>query len=252
MNDKFCHDGNNVPECDWDGGDCCDNEQIGWNDQCEDCECLVCPEPAKVDNTYCDDFNNIAACNWDGRDCCTPEYPDWNKFCQECKCLDPAQTCKKTDWLGDYYCDDELNHEACGWDGGDCCGNPGDISKWHHYCTSCQCLDPKYEGCPNRALMNDGFCNDLNNIPQCDWDGGDCCFNGNVGWDNYCGACECLDPDPDPCPKPAWKIGNGKCDDAQNIEVCDWDGGDCCNNENPGWNDYCDDCKCLDPEFNSN
>ena len=75
MNDKFCHDGNNVPECDWDGGDCCDNEQIGWNDQCEDCECLVCPEPAKVDNTYCDDFNNIPACNWDGGDCCMSKKP---------------------------------------------------------------------------------------------------------------------------------------------------------------------------------
>ena len=39
--------------------------------------------------------------------------------------------------------------------------------------------------------------------------------------------------------------GDGECDDYNNNEKCQWDGGDCC-----GANvkkNYCDKCECLDP-----
>ena len=39
--------------------------------------------------------------------------------------------------------------------------------------------------------------------------------------------------------------GDNYCDDDNNNEVCEWDGGDCCgNNKNT---DYCSACKCLEP-----
>ena len=41
---------------------------------------------------------------------------------------------------GDNYCDDDNNNQACGWDGGDCCGN--NINK--QYCSECECLDPQH------------------------------------------------------------------------------------------------------------
>ena len=50
------------------------------------------------------------------------------------------EDCGSPQWFGDNYCDDENNNEACGWDGGDCCGEINDA-----YCSACECLDPNYE-----------------------------------------------------------------------------------------------------------
>ena len=41
-------------------------------------------------------------------------------------------------------------------------------------------------------------------------------------------------------------VGDGYCDDENNIEVCNWDGGDCCNNNIQNWDEYCDDCQCFE------
>ena len=40
--------------------------------------------------------------------------------------------------------------------------------------------------------MTDGFCDDPNNTPECEYDGGDCC-GADVSLD-FCTQCECLDP----------------------------------------------------------
>ena len=37
---------------------------------------------------------------------------------------------------------------------------------------------------------------------------------------------------------PNW-IGDNYCDDNNNNAACQFDGGDCCNNSKPGWNNYC-------------
>ena len=43
-------------------------------------------------------------------------------------------------------------------------------------------------------------------------------------------------------------IGDYYCDDNNNFESCDWDGGDCCGvNVNT---EYCTVCVCLDPNYN--
>ena len=50
------------------------------------------------------------------------------------------------------------------------------------------------------------------------------------------------------CEYPNW-IGDDFCDDQNNNEDCEWDGGDCCgSNVNT---EYCDDCDCVDPNANS-
>ena len=41
-------------------------------------------------------------------------------------------------------------------------------------------------------------------------------------------------------------IGDGYCDDENNNVGCQFDGGDCCDNDYYNWNDYCDDCHCLE------
>jgi len=51
---------------------------------------------------------------------------------------------------------------------------------------------------------------------------------------------------PSDCEVPEWQA-DGYCDDENNNAACNFDGGDCCNNNNFGWNDYCFDCECLDP-----
>ena len=52
-------------------------------------------------------------------------------------------------------------------------------------------------------------------------------------------------PPPAGCGAPHWK-GDNWCDDENNNEGCDWDGGDCCG---PDVRDkYCTKCECLDPE----
>ena len=40
-------------------------------------------------------------------------------------------------------------------------------------------------------------------------------------------------------------IADGYCDDKNNVEECQWDGGDCC--LDTVLTDYCEDCACLDP-----
>jgi len=78
----------------------------------------------------------------------------------------------------------------------------------------------------------------------------------------YCTECKCIDPanqgedEPATCAKPQYK-GDGNCDDKNNNEACEYDGGDCCaksvtNNKGVATGvvitKYCNDCECLDPD----
>ena len=108
-----------------------------------------------------------------------------------------------SDWIGDRQgdgtCDTGNNNCGCDWDGGDCC----DPSSSFEYCAGdelCTCLDVDAidgcnVGCYYEKYAGDGFCDDLNNVCGCDWDGGDCCS----GLLTYCKDCECRDPDAGDC-----------------------------------------------------
>ena len=56
--------------------------------------------------------------------------------------------CTIPQWVGDGYCDDEINTEVCNYDDGDCCGSSIDTT----YCFECQCCD--IGGC--NATINGG------------------------------------------------------------------------------------------------
>ena len=46
-------------------------------------------------------------------------------------------------------------------------------------------------GCTNSAWVGDGYCDDVTNNMDCNYDGGDCCGdNVNTA---YCSVCQCLD-----------------------------------------------------------
>ena len=55
------------------------------------------------------------------------------------------------------------------------------ISDEFGFSMNCECASPKF--------YNDGFCDDANNVAECNFDGGDCCHYEN--WDQYCTECEC-------------------------------------------------------------
>merc|ERR1711981_1147029 len=106
---------------------------------------------------------------------------------------------------------------------------------------------------------------DGNNNEGCEYDGGDCCAksaeNGQVKT-KWCKECKCVDPknqdegEAAPTCEAINYKGDGNCDDGNNNEGCEYDGGDCC--ENTVMKDgqktgkvktkWCKECKCLDPQ----
>ena len=50
-----------------------------------------------------------------------------------------------------------------------------------------------------------------------------------------------MPPNPEPeCTGDPSFVGDGYCDDANNLEACGFDGGDCCRNDVSGWNFFCE------------
>ena len=153
---------------------------------------------------------------------------------------------------------------GCGFDAGDCCGKSGQASQYQ-YCTECECLDPKVttttlaHACGRTQFKGNGFCDDDNNVKACAWDGGDCCeSNKKATQFSYCHKCECRNPEyegkGDACVNKIKGVcgakefvGDGFCDDNNNVAGCAWDNGDCCGYSGQAKQfGYCTACKCLD------
>jgi len=258
--DNFCDDENNNAECAFDGGDCCGDDV---NTQyCSACECLEgttaaptttaapppstegpgsCESPQWVGDNFCDDGNNNAECGFDGGDCCGDDVNE--TYCNACECLEQGE-CEAPVWQGDGFCDDGNNNAGCDFDGGDCCGD--DVNT--QYCQECECLEaPPSTAAPTTTeeptacefpqWVGDNFCDDGNNTPGCDYDGGDCC--GDDVNTTYCSLCECMEV----CGNPQWE-GDNFCDDENNNAGCNFDGGDCCG-EAVNFT-YCTECACKE------
>ena len=66
-------------------------------------------------------------------------------------------------WVGDDWCDDELNCEEAGWDGGDCdsdCPDGEVLACWG--------------GCYPESWLADDECDDPFDCEEFAWDEGDC------------------------------------------------------------------------------
>ena len=69
--------------------------------------------------------------------------------------------------------------------------------------------------------MDDGYCNDETNIPECNYDGGDCC--GSCINTDYCTNCTCIG-NIIGNGVPNTLVGDGFCNDETNNVHCYYDG----------------------------
>eukprot|EP00903_Cladosiphon_okamuranus_P005789 g5736.t1 len=277
VGDGYCDSRNNNELCGYDGGDCCSctcvpPEDSGDDDYaCGDSDInpFACIDPnadcvndddiavdmvencypGSIGNGYCDHYNNKAVCNDDDIT------------------VNMVKNCHDAGRIGNGWCDEENNTPECNYDGGDCCEctciADEDIDDEHYQCNEqigYACIDPAapcvddddvtvdmFEKCNSPSGIGNGWCDIGNNIPECNYDGGDCCectcqfdedwgYNGN----NYCQDFYCVDPEAacvdddnitvdmlENCPY-VFGIGDGYCNDDNNNELCGWDEGDCC------------------------
>ncbi len=131
-------------------------------------------------NEMCESRNNNEECNYDDGDCCL--LPANCLYCWR----DVNCTCHTT---GKLNCLREFGMRL------DCLFLF--TIKSTKLLFKCVCISFPAAGTPPCDLADgftnwiaDKFCDDRNNIPVCDYDGGDCCGDG-VNMD-FCAACQCI------------------------------------------------------------
>merc|ERR1712142_1254520 len=78
--------------------------------------------------------------------------------------------------INDGTCDDANNNLACFYDGKDCCESDRVANgREEGRCIECKCNLPPLSTCSRRDWIGDVFCDDENNNPECNYDGGACC-----------------------------------------------------------------------------
>ena len=272
IGDGHCNRENLNHQCHFDGWDCCANYQLinngicdaeNYNKACnfDGSDCLtLCPYPHLVGNAYCDDENNVALCNFDGGDCCRTFFYEIgycssrnnNRMCEydsgDCCGRDKNGNDGNVDAINDGICQDENNNGQCRFDGGDCCLAQVNTSS----CSECECITQEviqpFDPCPSFAKIGDGICHDENNNLICSYDGGDCCEE-DIDTSNCTSCQKCLkfkemnvSPYEGFCPLYA-KIGDGICQDENNVDLCLYDSGDCCLAEVN--TTQCTECRCI-------
>ena len=107
------------------------------------------------------------------------------------------------------------------------------------HCSECICKSTRADVGITNPLVGNGFCNDLTNNDNCNFDGGDCC--GPCINTKYCQDCQCIGEHFGEAQNNFF-FGDGLCQDDINHEQCSFDGFDCCS---PSSNkDYCSQCDC--------
>ncbi len=213
-----------------------------------------------IGDKLCHGFNNNEECNYDGMDCCLPIIDD--SLCSDvlCRChltgirhpSYAAYGCHgDPSMLGDGVCDDDLNSASCAFDQGDCCNPQADFS----FCSNCTCLEDTqwnvtYQGFCNETTVQDLNCDEVNNVEECGYDGGDCCRPVVNCPHGNCSTCHLtnrphLTYEDLGCPEltnGTAMYGQGQCNDELNRRECFFDNGDCClaNVDDSA----CEDCIC--------
>ena len=106
------------------------------------------------------------------------------------------------------------------------------------FCDECVC---KGGGVSTNAWVGDGFCQDLTNNEECDFDGGECC--GSCVNTKYCNDCKCVGEQIGEVADNNAFFSNDNCQDELNNAQCNYDGFDCCASYNRN-NEYCSQCDC--------
>ena len=178
--------------------------------------------------------------------------------------------CDYVSIVGDDICDDIANTEACAYDFGDCCVMENDR---HSSCQDCFCfIDTQIQSTfveifcatPTSEIslkdlnafmeLGDGKCHLEYNQETYDFDLGDCCIQDVKCFvpaiDFYIGHGQ----DEIDCPQQLCiqsntfciqdEIGDGVCQSYNNVELCNYDAGDCCLNEGEGT--ICTECRTID------
>ena len=180
-------------------------------------------------------------------------------------------------WMikGDGFCDDEANIELCDYDELDCCSLESDrslciecfcyvnISKIASDHVDAECLNvlvvdlvDEHLGSSNGYMIGDGECNiDLNQLEYY-FDGGDCCGENVTRIELYGGmflSRPCSDPECVCIPSYGYaycvedQLGDGICQDYNNVQLCNYDHGDCCKSIDEHFEDndccICDYCR---------
>ena len=73
--------------------------------------------------------------------------------------------------VGNGFCNDETNIEACNYDSGDCCGS----CVLTQYCSNCDCHGGLTEIGMTNPLVGNGYCDEETNNIECEYDDGECC-----------------------------------------------------------------------------
>jgi hypothetical protein len=199
VGDGLCDSACNVPECNFDGGDC-EGGYGGYGDYGDGSfPGPYPPYPGPYpDPGYGYGYGPLPPFPGDGYGGyggygippggCSPGCPDA--------------------WIGDGICDPPCQVPACGMDEGDCDGFNGGYGGYGGYGPfppppPGQDCAP---GCPS-YWIGDGVCDQACLVPECGMDAGDC--------DTDSGYCAPGCPD--------YWIGDNYCDDACYVAECDWD-----------------------------
>lgn len=256
LGDGLCDDEANTEICNYDTGDCC----LGYiNDHiCQDCHCHMSPnitlaihETSTTQDFKASDMTFVTLGSTTTISTSTTSHTTTSTTTTTSAPNTYIQTgyfdysdCDYLWYVRDSYCDKEStsNNPECNWDGGDCCGYYGQ-PLWSALCmdpADCKCLHWQ-DSCPKQEYMGDYHCDDLTNIPECNFDAFDCCRT--CVDTSYCSDCHCHEWAYD-CNFNPYFIGDGICDDEANILGCDFDRGDCCCGDNCDFS-FCQECQCL-------
>ncbi|CAM9862268.1 unnamed protein product [Ectocarpus fasciculatus] len=92
IGDGWCDQENNIEQCAYDGGDCCECTCEGnGDDDYWHCRNFACVDPSAI----CVDDDSVT--------------------------IDMIENCDWAAGIGDGYCSEDLNTPECAYDGGDCC-----------------------------------------------------------------------------------------------------------------------------------